>query len=70
MDLSFIYQDAQQGNHGNEGRGEKCKIVSALNQVHTLTFFSFQIFQHVEELFPLLLKTLSDPSDEVPTVMN
>lgn len=25
----------------------------------------FKMFHHVEELFPLLLKTLSDPSDEV-----
>ena len=25
----------------------------------------FKIFQHVDETFPLLLKTLSDPSDEV-----
>lgn len=25
----------------------------------------FQIFRHVDELFPLLLKALSDPSDEV-----
>ena len=30
-----------------------------------LSFGCFQMFLHVEELFPLLLKTLSDPSDEV-----
>ena len=28
-------------------------------------FFLLQIFKKVDELFPLLLKTLSDPSDEV-----
>ena len=29
-----------------------------------LNFF-LQLFQHIEQLFPALVKTLSDPSDEV-----
>jgi len=31
----------------------------------TLIFILSQLFQHIEQLFPALVKTLSDPSDEV-----
>ena len=31
--------------------------------------FFFQFFKHIEQLFPALVKTLTDPSDEVKNVL-
>lgn len=33
--------------------------------IHVFLWFSSQMFKHVDELFPVLLRTLSDSSDEV-----
>ena len=77
LDLSSSYQYTQKGDKNlyistwvinlYEIYTEKCDkiLISISSEELEKNFLLFQAFNQVEELFPLLLKTLSDPSDEV-----
>ena len=63
FDSLFVDNNKIYNSSSNQSFSFLC--LSEILVLYLITFFISQIFEHVDELFPLLLKTLSDPSDEV-----